>query len=68
MLNKLVRLHKTKPGLLAFGLVELGLAYGLISLAVNNGNLWYYLLALIFLVGALRNSLKLIGKLIHDKH
>jgi hypothetical protein len=66
MTHKLNRWHKTKLGLLLFGLVELALAYGFASLAINNGNLWYYLLTLIFLVGTLQNVFKLIGKLIHD--
>lgn len=57
--------HKTKPGFLVFALVELAVAYGLSSLAIDKGNVLYYLLTLIFLVGALRNFVKLIGSLIH---
>lgn len=53
--------HKTKPGYLVFGFVELAIAYGFVSLSIDRGNLWWYLLTLIFLVGALQNFVKLIG-------
>ena len=68
MLNRLNKWHKTKLGYLAFGLVELALAYGFASLAIDRGNLWYYLLTLIFLVGALQNLFKFIGKIINGIH
>ena len=61
MIQKLDTWHKTKLGLLIFGLVELGLAYGFVSLAIDRGSLFYYLLVLIFLVGVLQNVTKLIG-------
>lgn len=66
MINKLDKWHKTKLGLLAFGLAELAIAYGFGSLAIDRGNLLWYLLTLIFLVGALQNFFKLIGKIISD--
>ena len=47
--------HKTGAGHLAFGLVELALAYGFSSWAIDSGSLWHYALAIIFLVGGLRN-------------
>lgn len=65
MLNKIDAWHSTKPGLLAFGLVELGIAYGFASLSIDRGNFWWYLLTLVFLVGALRNFAGLIGGLFH---
>lgn len=65
MLKKLDVWHKTKLGFLIFGLLELSIAYGFASLAIDRGNLWYYLLALLFLVGALQNFVKLIGVLFH---
>ena len=67
-LSKLDRWHKTKLGLLIFGLVELALAYGFISLAFDHGNLLYYLFFLIFFVGALQNLIRLISVLTHGKH
>jgi hypothetical protein len=57
--------HKTRPGLLAFGVVELLIAYGFAGLAIDRGNLWWYLLTLIFLVGALQNIVRLIGSFFH---
>lgn len=67
MLKQLETWHQTKPGLLVFALVELALAYGFASLAIDRGNLWWYLFALIFLIGSLQNLFKLIGKFIHAK-
>ncbi len=68
MLKQLDIWHRTRSGLLVFALGELAIAYGLASLAIDRGNLLWYLLTLIFLVGALKNFTKLIGKLIHDEH
>jgi len=68
MISKLDKWHKTKLGLLVFALVELGITYGFICLAIDRGNLLYYLLALIFFIGALRNFFKLIGALVRGKH
>jgi len=65
MLHRLHQWHQTKPGFLVFGLAELAVAYGFASLAIDRGNFWYYLLALLFLVGALQNFAKLIGRLFH---
>jgi hypothetical protein len=67
MINKLDKWHKTKLGLLLFGLAELAIAYGLGSLAIDRGNLFWYLLTLVFLIGTLQNFFKLIGKLFNDK-
>lgn len=68
MLKKLDAWHKTKRGLLAFAVLELLLAYVFVSLAINKGNLLYYILTLVFLFGFLQNTVKLIGNLTHDKH
>jgi len=58
--------HQTKLGLLLFGLAEGALAYGLFSLSIDRGNLLFYILTLILLVGSLQNILKLLRKIIHD--
>ena len=63
MINKLNRWHKTKPGLLFFAVLELALAYGFVSLAIDKGNLWYYLFTLVFLVGFLQNVVALVVSL-----
>jgi hypothetical protein len=67
MIKQLDTWHKTKIGLLVFAVVELGLAYGFASLAIDRGDLWYYLLALIFLIGTLQNFFKLIGAFIRGQ-
>lgn len=67
MFKQLDQWHKTKPGLLVFALAELAITYGFASLAIDRGNLWWYLLTLIFLVGALQNLFTLIGKLTHGR-
>lgn len=58
MFNQLDAWHKTHVGLLVFGVVELGLSYLFISLAIDRGNLFYYLLTLVFLVGFLSNLIR----------
>ena len=65
MIKALHKWHQTKLGLLVFGIVELAVAYGWASLAIDRGNFLCYALALVFFIGALQNFFKLIGKLIH---
>jgi hypothetical protein len=65
--DRLHKRHQAKLGLLIFGLIELAIAYGFASLAIDRGNLLWYLLALLFLIGSLQNLFKLIGKVIHGK-
>lgn len=64
-MKKLHKWHQTRVGLLVFGLVELAIVYGFASLAIDRGGLWWYLLALIFLIGALQNISKLIGTFLY---
>lgn len=59
MLKQLDAWHKTKLGYLTFAVLELAICYGFASLAIDTGNLFYYLLALLFLFGFLQNSFKL---------
>ncbi|HUD10331.1 MAG TPA: hypothetical protein VMR28_01515 [Candidatus Saccharimonadales bacterium] len=58
--------HKTKIGLVIFALIEMAIAYGFASLAIDRGNLWWYLLTLLFFIGSLQNIARLIGAVIHD--
>jgi len=51
--------HKTRLGYLVFGLVELGLAYIFASLAINSGDLWQWVLAIILFVGFLQNFVRM---------
>lgn len=64
-MKSLHRWHQTRLGLLIFALIELVAAYGFASLAIARGNFLWYLLALIFLIGTLKNLFKLIGALLH---
>ena len=64
-MDRVAKWHQTKSGLLVFAAVELLMAYVFASLSIDRGNLWYYLLTLIFLVGSLRNLFRLIGKYFH---
>jgi hypothetical protein len=61
MLNKLDKWHKTRLGYLVFAIIELAIAYAFISLSIDRGNFWWYLLTLIFFVGFLQNFTKFIG-------
>jgi len=65
MIDKFDKWHKTKLGLLVFGVLELTVAYGFASLSIDRGNFFWYLLTLIFLVGGLQNLFKLIGIIIN---
>lgn len=57
--------HHTRTGYLVFGLVELGLAYGAVSWAIDSGNLLLYLATIILIYSAIYNSIKLTTLLIH---
>jgi hypothetical protein len=65
MIKTLDRWHRTKPGLFVACLVELAIAYGLASLAIDRGNLWWYLLTIVFFIGALKNFFQLLGAFTH---
>lgn len=67
MLSKLHNWHQTKPGLLVFAVVELAIAYGFVSLSIDRGNLWYYILTIIFVVGFFQNVVKLVFRLAISK-
>jgi hypothetical protein len=67
MLKKINAFHKTKSGCLLFGLIELGLAYYFVSLAFDRGSLIWYLLTLLFLVGALQNLFRFVAELFKRK-
>jgi len=49
------KFHRSRLGYLVFGLVELGAAYWLASLAINSGSLWQWGLAFVLLFGFLQN-------------
>ena len=59
--------HKSKTGLFIFGVLELGIAYGLGSRALDTGSWWEYGLALLFLIGGIQNVVRLMKKVISGK-
>lgn len=60
MLASLDKLHKTRAGHLAFGLVELAMAYGFLNWAFATGNLLWWAAAIILGVGFLQNIVRAI--------
>ncbi|HVA11550.1 MAG TPA: hypothetical protein VNG32_05315 [Candidatus Dormibacteraeota bacterium] len=68
MIKQLDKWHRTRLGFVSWSLVELGIAYGFASLSIDRGNLWWYLLTIIFFVGAVQNSFKLMRTFIHGRH
>ena len=64
VLEKLDKWHKTRIGLLTFALVELAIAYGFGSWAIDSGNLFDYLFAILFLIGGLQNLVKFTTKVV----
>jgi hypothetical protein len=64
-ITKIDHWHKTKVGLLVFGLAELALGYGAFSWAVNLGNFLLYFIMAILFIGGISNLFHLIGALVH---
>jgi hypothetical protein len=67
MIKQLDKWHRTRAGLSVFAVAELVIAYGFGSLAIDRGNLWWYLLTLVFLFGSLQNFFRLIGTYSHGR-
>ena len=63
-LHRVDKFHKTKVGYLVFGLVELGLAYYFALWAIDNGNVWLYVMTVVLFAGAVHDLIKLVGKVI----
>jgi hypothetical protein len=59
--------HKTRAGLLTFALVELLLAYGAASWAIDSGNILLYIVTIVLVVGGLQNLIKLVISIFHGK-
>lgn len=71
MIDKLNSWHKTKAGYASFAVLELIVANLFASFAVDKGNLWDYLFAILFFVGSLQNVFKFgmcFKKVSHSKH
>ena len=68
MLKQLDAWHKTKHGYLAFGVLELLLAYIVGSFAINNGSLLFYAGTIVLLWGSVSNFVKFAKAHKHPKH
>lgn len=60
MLDKLDRFHNTKLGYAVFALFGLGVAYLFASYAIDSGNWFDYLIALLGIIVFLQNSARLV--------
>ncbi len=62
--------HKTRQGYLVFGLIELAIAYGFASWAIDTAHLWAYALGIIFFFGGVRNLIRIFRtpKNEHQRH
>lgn len=52
------RFHKTRKGRITFGLIELIVAYLFISLAIDSGSIWQYVVAIVLAVGTVNNFIR----------
>lgn len=68
-MKKLIKLYKANRYVMLMSMIIEGLiCYGFISLSIARGNLWWYLLALIFLVRTVKDLFRLIWSFVpHDK-
>lgn len=67
ILAKLDAWHNTTLGYFVFSIVELLIAYGFISWAIDSGQLWQYLIGSVLAVGSVQNAVKLIKGLLIKK-
>ncbi|MFI5270665.1 MAG: hypothetical protein ACHQT9_01295 [Candidatus Saccharimonadales bacterium] len=56
--------HHTHKGFLIFAIIEFILAYLFSSLAIDRGNLLWYFLGIVSLIGGVKNTVNLIRSLI----
>lgn len=59
-LAKFERFHCTWQGYLSLAAIELGLAYGAVSWAIDSGNVLLYLVTVILLCGGIVNLVKMV--------
>jgi len=64
-LAKLDKWHKSGRGYLTYGVVELAIAYGFASWAIDTAHTWCYVLTILFLVGGFKNLLQAGRQLFH---
>jgi hypothetical protein len=61
-LQKFKTWHKSRVGHAVFAVLELGLAYGVGSRAIDTGSWWEYGLTLLLSIGGVQNLIRLIRK------
>jgi hypothetical protein len=54
-LNAIDKFHKTRRGYLVFGTVELAMCYGFVDWALDSGTIWWWIAAVILLLGVGEN-------------
>ncbi len=64
-LQRVDKLHKTATGYLVVGLVGLGLAYLCALWAIDNGNVWLYVVTVVLFIGAVHDMVRLPRKVLH---
>ena len=52
------KFHQTRKGSIIFGLIELALAYGVVSRAIHTGSIWQYVVFAVLFVGGANNLIK----------
>lgn len=57
-IDQIDKFHQTRRGRITFGLIELLVAYILVSLAIDSGSIWQYIAAIILIVGAINNLIR----------
>ncbi|MDZ7786565.1 MAG: hypothetical protein U5L95_05660 [Candidatus Saccharibacteria bacterium] len=65
-LEKLHNWHHTKHGYLLFGVAELLIAYGFVSWAIDNGQLWTYFIGVVFFAGGIQNIYRMTKRMLAE--
>ncbi len=60
------RWHKTIAGFASMAVIALLIAYAFASLAIDRGNLWFYLLTLIFVILTIQNVFGFLAVLLRN--
>jgi cytochrome c-type biogenesis protein CcmE len=66
--NKYRVIRDKRLGRLTIAIAQLAIGYGLVLVAINDGNLIVYLVTFILLVCGIKNLIILAGSFIHGKH
>ncbi len=67
LVSSLMSLKKSRRDYVTFGIIEIVLAYTLVSRAINTGSLWQYGLGVLLAIGAIQNFVKAVHFKRNDK-